>query len=234
MPEKIKYKNIKWKKIRYLNKYNIVLNEPLASWNVFKDWEKERTESMQKHLKKTDVLYDIGAEMGWLSVVYARFVNTLVCIEPLNDFIGNIVALFLSNNQELPLIYNGFFGDFTNEYGLIKTMNEVKKYHYIIDKSEYPQLAQDSPCITLDKYVQITGIVPTALTIDVEGAEFKVIKGAEKTIKKYRPKIWVSEHDEMANKYGDKVDSVFKFLDSVGYKRNVLAVDHERHVYYEP
>ena len=95
---------VKWRQVKYLKepltaspehakyKYELVLPEPLASWDVFDYWEKERIASMEQHLTHGDVLYDIGTEQGWCNLVYASIVGpeNIVLVEPTPEFWPNI------------------------------------------------------------------------------------------------------------------------------------------------
>jgi hypothetical protein len=79
------------------------------------------------------------------------------------------------------------------------------------------------------------GIVPDALTIDVEGAECNVLRGANQTLFDYEPKVWVSFHPEwMMKHYGTRVSDVQEFMKDHHYTAEFLGFDHEIHVFYRP
>jgi len=248
---------IDWKKVRYLKipwqatdeeadwLYELWLNEPLASWDVFAKWELERVLSMRKHLIKGEILFDIGTESGWCNLVYAKIVGpeNMVLVEPTPEFWHNIKALwqknFLSTN---PLgCYSGFFSDVTTDTHTSELVKPASIFPIdsngpLIEKNAYKYIhthADQIPQITLDKYVETTGNKPDALTIDVEGAELLVLKGAKNTLKNNNVKVWVSEHDDMAQRdYGVKPGKIAAFMKSLGYQREFLAKDHEVHAYY--
>lgn len=108
----IERNDIDWKVIPYLRKgesfnyeYSLTLNEPLASWDVWDYWEKERIHCMQKNLKQGEVFFDIGTESGWCNLVYADMVGpqNMVLIEPTPEFWPNIHALWYKNYNVDPL-----------------------------------------------------------------------------------------------------------------------------------
>jgi hypothetical protein len=94
--------------------------------------------------------------------------------------------------------------------------------------------AQNYPQYKLDDVYAYYGTAPTVITMDVEGSEFEVLKGAEKTILQHKPKIWLSLHPEFLyaqwNVYGREVRD---WIIDRGYKETLLAYDHEVHLYYE-
>lgn len=250
---KIKKQDIEWKLVKYIKeplsatdeeatwKYKFWLNEPLASWDVFSYWEVERIKSMEKHLVQGDVLFDIGTEQGWCNLAYAQMVGpeNIVLIEPTQEFWPNIRTLWEKNFSKKPkAFYDGFFSDKTtdNRTFLVEQWPMVtsgdlidrNKYQYIHDNSE------NVPECTIDDYIRITNIVPTALTMDVEGAELLVLKGAEQTLKTHDLKVWVSIHDDLGLRdYGVEDIETIEYLESLGYKGEFLAKDHEQHWYFK-
>lgn len=239
---------IEWKKVKYLRQgesfnydYEMWLNEPLASWDVWDYWERERIESMRTHLKKGDVLFDIGTESGWCNLIYASMVGpeNMVLIEPTPEFWPNILALWEKNFGDIKPkgFYDGLFSNKTTD----KRDSFIHwPYHAlgdsIIDRNSYRYIAQDGdtiPQITIDEYVKRTGNTPNALTMDTEGAELLILKGGENTIKNNNLKIWVSEHDDLAKRdYDVEPEDIKNYLATLGYTGQILGTNHERHVYY--
>lgn len=237
-----------WRSVKFLEKpdetfeYEFELPEPLASWDVFANWERERFHSMSYLLRQGDVLFDVGTEQGWTNLIYAQFVGpaNMVLIEPTPEFWGNIQATWAKNyGDEVPLeCYDGLFSDRTTD-------RRTQFYVWpdcadgpLIDRQKYQYIhANDHniPEMRMDDFVQRTGTVPSAITMDVEGAELLVLKGAQETLREHRPRVWVSVHpDLMARDYDCTPDQVHDFMASLGYKAEHLATDHEQHFCYHP
>lgn len=241
---------IEWKLVGYLRQgetknydYLLTINEPLASWDVYDYWEKERVRSMQEHLKKGDVLFDVGVELGWMSLALAQIVGpeNMVLVEPSPEFWPNIKALWGKNFNISPLgCYPGFFSDKSTqnaqEFISATSFPHPQSDGDLTTTSDYRNLSRGGesvPAITIDEYVEKTGHIPNGLTIDVEGAELLVLRGAEKTLKENHIKVWVSEHDDLSfDNYGVTKEALKEFMYGLGYVRQVLATDHERHVFY--
>lgn len=248
----IKLEDVEWKTVKYIKKplstsdelatwsYKFELNEPLASWDVFSYWEVERITSMQEHLKQGDILFDIGTEQGWCNLAYAQMVGpeNMVLIEPTQEFWPNIKALWERNFEKQPLaFYDGFFSNKTNDKRLIiKSQWPVASKGDLIDRNKYQYIhenTEDVAEMTIDDYVAKTGVTPTALTMDTEGSELLILKGAKKTLKKHKLKVWVSIHDDLGLRdYGVKDTDTIAYLESLGYKGEFLAKDHEQHWYF--
>lgn len=231
--------------------YNIILPHFLATWDVWSYWERERIDSMAQHLKKGDVLFDIGTEVGWMSVVLASMVGAenMVLIEPTPEFWPNIKETWERNLDKPPLAcYTGLVGDKTVKTGEDNFTRGFPKhvgdklvngmaYRYIHnnDDPEIVRQKRNRPEDTIDDLVKQHGIVPDALTMDTEGSELPILRGAEKTIKQYKPLIWVSIHPDLAQRDYNVTDGdTQKYLYSLGYTGEHLATDHEEHWLFTP
>lgn len=233
----------KFKRVNYLRQgeslnydYSLVLPEPLASWDVFDYWERERVESMRDNLTKNDTLFDVGAEHGWMSIVFAKMCKVFL-IEPTKEFWPNIYETWKANERYTPIgCYSGLLSNKTDDKkdDLFNWPKECRGE--LIDKNKYEYIDQNSGDIKqmkLDDLVKRSGIVPTALTIDVEGSEFEVLKGSKVVIKKHHPKIWLSIHPNlMLERHGHIPKQIKDFLESRGYKGKHLVIDHEEHWFY--
>lgn len=212
----------------------------LAEWDVYGDWEVERMDSMRDNLKKGEVLFDIGTEVGWLNIVYAQFVGpeNMVLIEPTAEFWSNIMHTWQHNFKVPPLACHfGLISDkTTSNFVLPLHTYPAEAEGELINKLAYRYIHEHGdrlPQITIDDYCAKTGIKPDALTMDTEGSELLILKGAEKTLKARNLKVWVSIHPELGERdYGVKPQQVHDFMAECGYKGEYLATDHEEHWYF--
>ena len=244
----IERSDIEWKQVKYLRQgetftydYKLMLNEPLASWDVWDYWEKERVHSMRQHLKKGHVLFDIGTESGWCNLVYANIVapENMVLIEPTPEFWANIHALWYKNfNSDPRACYSGLMGNETTDARKGQDLNAWGSGYLgpIIDRNKYVYIhdnTQNIPMIKLDDFVFETGIEPDALNIDVEGAELLVLQGGENTLKNKNLKIFISIHDDLGIRdYNTTPEDTIGYLNSLGYQGEFLAKNHEAHWYF--
>jgi FkbM family methyltransferase len=210
----------------------------VANWWRF--WEAARFMDMKSKLRHGDILFDVGTETGWISAIYAQFVGgeNICLFEPEPRNWPNIKATWRANELEKPLsTFCGLVGDKntgkfccdvwpkeSNSTELIATA--ATAYRYIGD----PNI----PEITLDDFVRLTDIVPDALTIDVEGAEYLVLTGAKEILRKYHPIVWLSIHDRKdVVKYGGSPEKIHEFMHELGYTSSFMEEDHEAHWVYE-
>lgn len=238
---------VQWKTVGYLwdegqpPEYQLVLPEPLASWDVWEYWERPRVHSLCDHLEQGMVLFDIGTEQGWCNLVYAQFVGpeNMVLIEPTQEFWPGIKATWQKNGYPDPAAcYDGLLSDKTTDSRTSFDPWPVACDGDLIDRNKYQYVHEHEAGILemrLDDLVWFGNTVPDAITIDVEGAELLVLHGAENTLREWHPKVWVSVHpDLMARDYGTGPDELHAFMESLGYRGEHLATDHEQHWMYTP
>lgn len=220
--------------------YWLNLPEPLASWDVFEYWERPRVEHMRATLQRGDTLFDVGAEFGWQSVVYAKMVcpENMVLVEPSTEFWPNIRQIWERNvlTVEPPkACYHGLFSDKTSDPATLKGWPQASVDGPLATAQHYRSLKHKGGAkeITLDDFVAGTKIVPRAVTMDVEGAELLVLRGAMDTLKRHKPLLWVSIHPTLMDKtYGHRGGDVHALLQSAGYTGTFLSVDHEEHWFF--
>jgi len=243
---------VEWKQVKYLKtseqgpeenhvwKYEFTLPRPLADWDVFSYWESERIASMDAHLNRGDVLFDIGKEQGWCNLAYGEMVGPehMVLIEPTREFWPGIRQIWEKNgNPEPRACLSALMSDKDSGAVPVETGWPAESIGDMIDRNKYQYIHDNEEGISeikLDTWVERTGIVPDALTMDVEGAELLILRGAEQTLKTHHPKCWISVHPDLGLRdYGITAEETIKFMEDLGYAGEHLATDHEVHYYFE-
>ena len=210
----------------------------VADWDAIHNWERERLASMEEHLKPGMVLYDIGAEHGWLSAIYGTFVGheNMVLVEPSPFFWPNIRMVWDGNLFKHPAAahcsYAGAEPNGTPGSG-IGWPSESEGPE--CDAQAYVSLAfenlHDISTITID-WIRPR---PDAITIDIEGAELLALQGAEQTLREERPLVWVSVHPFLMDRdYRTNAEDLFYYMSDLGYANEFLASDHEDHFLFRP
>jgi FkbM family methyltransferase len=211
------------------------------------DWEVARFRSMEENLKKGDILFDVGTETGWISAIYAKFVGAenMCLFEPTPELWPAIKATWEQNGLSMPRsTFCALVSDIDsgkgpgNIIGASRDWPTAAHGELILENVKYNHINEDAERrqqITLDSFVKIWNIEPKAITIDVEGAEYQVLWGAQETIRRCRPLIWVSIHEAfMVDRYKVWPSTLRLLMESHNYQGVFLAEDHESHFAFFP
>ena len=204
-----------------------------SQWRM--GWEVERIAALYKELSYHTVaptLLDIGSEEGDITALFGVWGYGVIIAEPSPKFWGSIKTTWESNNIKRPLGYfKGFVCNTTN--------SKIKPWHTLNDSEIIPEpgfknLWEDDPEIPRIKIDDILQ-TPQVINIDVEGSEFEVLKGAEKTLRNSRPVVFASVHPEfMFHNHQQYSTEMFSYMSGLKYKYELLAIDHEYHFKFYP
>lgn len=201
-------------------------------------WEAARLAAMSTVIGPGSVVYDVGGEEGDFPALWASWGAEVVIAEPNPRVWPNIRWIFDANDLPAPLAcWPGFLGDEGNAPNPLPGWPECA-FGDVIGDHGFCQLGErpDLPMTTIDHLVA-TAKAPTCITIDVEGSELHVLRGATSTLTAFRPDVFVSIHPEfMEHHYGifEGVEVVRAFMRSLGYREQFLAIDHEHHWWFRP
>lgn len=235
-------------------KYDIILPEHRADRAEFhseKGWERARIDSMVSKLKPGDTCLYIGAELGDLPALCAQTGANMVLVEANPTAWPSIKLIWEANNLPTPLNFCGFASDKTEltppnpdqeHYGPDWwvmdglwpkcAFNELVKEHGF---SELATMADGTPQIKVDDMVEMYGLKIDLLTLDVEGSEGVVLRGAENTLKEQKPLIYLSGHPQfIKDHYKETLNQLRLWIKELGYSEELLASDHELHLLYKP
>jgi len=239
LPEKLKIaikSNLIFKKQLDYDKYSIFLNidsemESQLRTNSCKK-EPETIEWIEKIFKKGDVFYDIGANVGAYSLVASKFFNDEIKIyafEPgFHTFVSlckNISINEISSITPLQIALSDKTSVDTFYYSQLVTgsaMNSVGQPLDCFGNSFIPAFEQPILTYNMDTLIEIFQLpFPTHIKIDVDGVEFGILKGAQKTLERIElQSILVELEDETENS-----QNIIDFIKNLKFKI------HSKHKY---
>ncbi len=171
------------------------------------------TRVMFDSLTPDSVFVDVGAHLGYFSIIAALKAKAVFAIEPQEFLIGRIHANAAANHLTNVTLVHAAAGDRPGFVQIPKVGSPVTKLG---------DSANLVPMIRLDDY--FTGPhQPTHMKIDTEGFEYHVLTGASALLKA-RPTLFIEFHRGM-EQFGPDGTALWDLLNDLGYR---IAVGNHR------
>jgi FkbM family methyltransferase len=199
-----------------------------ALTRAFRPVEQLVENAVLKRLSAGEVFYDLGANIGWYSLLAARVVGPSGHVLAFEPSIENAALV------ELNAAVNGFANitavcaAVTDEDGWM-TFLDQGNLEGRLDKNDFAKQAERRakgtrnrvqrsipvPVLKLDTWIAQTGQpAPGVVKIDVEGAELGVLRGMAATLERDRPTLVIELHGTY--------DPVVEFLEQAGYSHESI------------
>lgn len=195
--------------------------------------EPETIDWIETFFKEGDIFFDIGANVGAYSLVASKFYNgkiTVYAFEPgFPNFVQLCKNIFINGCQQgiIPLqialsdktIVDTFNYDNITPGGALHALGRPIDYKGDIFE---PIFKQSVLSYRIDDLVKEFNVpIPNHIKIDVDGIEFRILKGAKETLSNSLVKSIILEVEE-----GDEeADQIIEFLAGKGFKF------HSKHKY---
>jgi FkbM family methyltransferase len=193
----------------------------LMEWHLYYDFLNTSAENLRCLCGPGDVVFDVGANIGAIMFKLAQQVGEtgrVIGFEPdpgrfrkCRDYLNtNLVS-----NADL---YSTALGSHVGA-GKIRIRNPMNQgMNQVVPQSMSDSDGSDIVISTLDRFISDKSIERVNLIkIDVEGYETEVIKGAENSLKKMKPRLYIEiDHVNLAQ-HDSHPDEIYDRLRSIGY-----------------
>lgn len=172
-------------------------------------FEYEKRLLIEKIVTSESTFYDIGANVGFYTLLASELVGengNVISFEPVPRNVKYLRELMKLNKCNNVIIYEV----------AVKNKSGVSKFDEGISSST-GHLSDDGylrvKTVSIDDLVGNDKVPkPDYIKIDVEGAELLVLNGAEYTLNRFEPKIFLATHSKNLHK------DCINFLRSIGYQ----------------
>lgn len=179
--------------------------------------EKKYEQYMLSKIQKDDVIVDVGANMGYYSIQFARLTNGKVySFEPLSTQFS-----LLKRNVELNKLTNDVLIN-----NAVSDTNEVKKIYLTEDEEQGTSSIEvktssfeEVQCTTLDDYFEKNNVTKLdVLKMDIEGHEKKALIGMKNILAKGMIReFYIEIHGGCLEAAGTSPEDICAYLRSFGY-----------------
>lgn len=184
-------------------------------------YEKDSVLTWHSFIKNDSVVFDIGANIGFYTLVAANKIKTghIYAFEPVKDIVRllktnielnnfnniSIIPFAVSNKKTISPIYISS-QDNLGMSGFHKPQNYSGKIDYV-------------ETISLDEWIKEMKIPKLdVVKIDVEGAELQVLKGMKKIIESNKPIFFIELINENLKKFGHDISDIYNFFKHLDYE----------------
>jgi FkbM family methyltransferase len=178
-------------------------------------------ERLQEFVPNGSVVIDVGANVGFFSLRFARWVGSgeVISIEPEDQ---NYETLVRTLKRE------GLFGHVRALKAAAAATSgtmflEINRLHPADHKLSRDGTGVPIEAVRLDDLVHDKGALrPSLVKIDVQGAEMLVLQGAADILKLSAPALFVELQEEGLKKFGTSVTAILDHLSQCGYEPHWL------------
>jgi FkbM family methyltransferase len=175
----------------YINKMDTVVSDTLMNQGV---WEPYVTNIYKKYAKNSKVILDIGANLGYYTILAAKCIKVggkIFAFEPVMSNFNLLNKTVINNNLTnvvMEKIAIGSKNDNKKIYLNMENYGDNRIYSYGKNcKKEKIKIT------SLDNYFSKYGGVIDLIKMDIQGYELEAISGAENLLKHRRINIIISE-----------------------------------------
>lgn len=157
---------------------------------------------LRSALTKDMVFLDIGANIGFFTVLAAPRAKEVVAVEP----IPGACAVLWENIRRNKL----------DNVTVIETPLFSKVARGNVGRGMQLRITSDGPMETTT--LDALSLAPNVIKIDASGSEYDILVGGEQTLRRYTPAILIDVYLWRLRRYGREWKHVYQFLQGLGYK----------------
>ncbi len=221
----LRYLKFAYKFSRFVN----IKDRDVFIKNFSKSYEQEMS-AIPKIIENPKVIIDIGANYGtysfFLSKLYPQ--ARVFAFEPATSSYGILRKIIRKFKLQNVIPVKKGLGEKEEIKEIVMPMHYTI-IAYISDKNSKKNKEDESEEIeitTLDNFVKRNKIKNVNfIKCDVEGFELSVFNGARKTLKRFKPLVFVEIEERHTEKYGINPQQVLDFFKKLGYKSYSIKKD---------
>lgn len=193
---------------------SVSLSDRIGRWMWAGCYELELVALLRQVLDAGMTFVDVGAQIGYFSITAAALVGDRGMVhsfEPDRDNFARLAA----NASAYPWVtaHNSAVGDRTGEINFYRSPIKTESGWGALFNEDGKRERVTAAICTLDSWATAAGIERIdLLKMDVEGAEYRVLEGAQAVIAKTRPVMWVEANEVCLARDGKSVAMLLQRL----------------------
>ena len=184
-----------------------------------KTYEPMETRLVVSTLQEGDVFLDIGANVGWYSVIAARKVGAsgkVIAFEPDPDNFGLLKKNCELNKLGNVELHNRAISDCDGKDYLYRSTSNFGD-HQLHATADESRAKVEVETVKLDSLFPAGDIAIKAIKIDTQGSEAKIMRGMQTFIARQKPVIFTEFWPYGLRNNGESVFDILAFIERNGY-----------------
>jgi FkbM family methyltransferase len=201
-------------------------------------WEPVETAVVEALVGRGDVAVDIGAHIGYYTLLMARAVGPggkVIAFEPDPDNCSILKRNVRINGYRNVVIEQQAVGDVSGKVTLYRSLTNLGDHRIYASEEQRPEINVD--CVRLEDYFRLTAKRISFIKMDIQGAEYAAVEGGGSLWKANPDLLMIVEFWPFGlERIGVKPDELLNLLEGHGFvlyqvdeqNRLVEPVDHSR------
>jgi FkbM family methyltransferase len=182
--------------------------------------EPDLQRAFEQHVRPGDVVYDIGANVGFFALLGARLATPtghVYAFEPMDANVRSLRRNLELNDVRHADIVQAAVSDSQGRLRMSRGYNQATGH-----LAEVGDDLLEVTTTTVDAFVAAGHRRPSVVKIDVEGAEDRVLEGMRATLSDHRPVVLCELHYEDGD---PRRAAITDLLRDVGYEERLIALE---------
>lgn len=189
-------------------------------------YEKNLGDTLKKLVKPGDVFLDIGANIGYFSLLVANNVSTakIISFEPVADLLQKLKENVSINNIKNITVINAAVGEASEEKELFLSAPDnlgMSSFHQPDNFSGKKEMVK---VLTIDEWFKKAGLAKIdIIKLDVEGSELGALKGMKGVLQDLRPLIIVEINPGTLSMFGLMPKDIFDYISMLNFEGRIIS-----------
>jgi len=184
-------------------------------------YEKELGDLLKKMLRPNDVFIDIGANIGYFSLLSATISPSVkvISFEPVKDLFQKMKENFSINNSKNIVAINTAVGETNEQHELFLSAPDNLGMSSFHQPENYSGRKEKVEVIVFDDWFKTSGLTKIDLIkLDIEGSELAALKGMRAVLIEQRPVLIVEINPKTLSLFGLKPLDICNYLIQLNFE----------------
>jgi FkbM family methyltransferase len=183
-------------------------------------YEKELGDLLKKMLRPNDVFIDIGANIGYFSLLSATVSPSVkvISFEPVKDLFQKMNENLSINGSKNIVAINAAIGEMNEQRELYLSTPDNLGMSSFHQPENYSGRKEKVEVIAFDDWFKTSGLTKIDLIkLDVEGSELAALKGMNAVLEKQKPALIVEINPQTLSLFGVKPLNIYNYLNQFSF-----------------